>query len=49
MKIGIAQDPKRDRHASVANHARQRVERFRVPSPGLVDQRCLHPSLHPVS
>jgi hypothetical protein len=42
-QIGISQDPKRDGHAAVANHARQRVERFRVPSLGLVDQRYLHP------
>ena len=29
-QIDIAEDPHRDRQASVADHARQRVERFRV-------------------
>ncbi len=45
-QVDVAEDPHRDRQASVANHARQRVERFRVAPLRLADQLLLHPSLH---
>jgi hypothetical protein len=43
--MDIAEDPHRDRQASVAHHARQGIERFRVALLRLADQLVLHPSL----
>ena len=45
-QMEIAEDPHRDRQASVAHHARQGVERFRVALLRLADQLFLHPFLH---
>jgi len=48
-QVDVAEDPHRDRQASVAHHARQGVERFRVAPLRLLDQSVLHPSFRPVS
>ena len=48
-QVDVAEDPHRDRQASVADHARQGVERFRVAPLRLFDQSDLHPSLRPVA
>ena len=48
-QVEIAEDPHRDRQASVADHARQGVERFRVAPLRLADQLVVHPSLHSVA
>ena len=45
----VAEDLHRDRLASVAHHARQGVERFRVALLRLADQLLVHPSLHSVA
>ena len=45
----VAEDLHRDRQASVAHHARQGVERFRVALLRLADQFLVHPSLHSVA
>ena len=45
-QVDIAEDPHRDRQASVAHHSRQGIERFRVALLRLADQLLLHPSLH---
>jgi hypothetical protein len=45
-QVDVAEDPHRDRQASVAHHARQGVERFRVALLRLTDQLLLHPFLH---
>ena len=45
-QVDVAEDPHRDRQASVAHHARQGVERFRVALLRLTDQLFLHSSLH---
>jgi hypothetical protein len=45
-QVDIAEDPHRDRQASVAHHARQGIERFRVAPLRLANQLLLHhPSL----
>ena len=44
-QIDVPEDPDRDRQASVADRARQGVERFRVALPCPLDQSILHPSL----
>jgi hypothetical protein len=41
-QVKIAEDPYRDRQASIADRARQRVERFRVAPLCLLDQFVLH-------
>ena len=43
-EVDVAEDPHRDRQASVAHHARQGVERFRVAPLRLPDKLVLHPS-----
>ena len=48
-QVDVAEDPHRDRQASVADHARQGVERFRVAPLRLLDQSVLHPSLRSVA
>ena len=48
-QVDVAEDPHRDRQASVADHARQGVERFRVAPLRLLDQSVLHRSLRSVS
>ena len=45
--VGVAQDPKRDRHASVADRAGERVEGLSIPSLRLVNERSMHPTLLP--
>ncbi len=39
----VAQDPERDRHASVAGQARQGVEGLSIASPRLLHECCVHP------
>jgi len=47
-KVEIAQDPERDRHASVTGQASQRVEGPSIALLYLVHQLCVHPSLRAV-
>jgi hypothetical protein len=42
-QVEVAEDPDRDRKASVAHQARQGIERFRVALPRQVDQLLVHP------
>ena len=44
-KVEVAQDPERDRHASVAGQARQGIEGLSIASLRLLHQLCVHPSL----
>ena len=44
-KVEVAQDPERDRHASVAGQARQGIEGLSIALLRLLDQLCVHPSL----
>jgi hypothetical protein len=44
-KVEVAQDPERDRHASVTGQASQGVEGLSIASLRLVHQLCVHPSL----
>ena len=44
-KVEVAQDPERDRHASVAGQASQRIEGLSIASLRLLHQLCVHPSL----
>ena len=46
--VEVAQDPERDRHASVAGQARQCVECLSIALLRLNDQCCVHPSLRTV-
>jgi hypothetical protein len=46
-KVEVAQDPERDRHASVTGQAAQGVEGLSIASFRLVHQLCVHPSLRP--
>ena len=48
-KVEIAQDPERDRHASVAGQASQGVEGLSIALLRLDDQCCVHPTLRPES
>ena len=48
-QVDVAEDPHRDRQASVADQAGQRVERFRVAPFRLLDKFHFHPSLHSVA
>jgi len=41
-KAGVAQDPKRDRHAPIAGCLRQGTEGLSVPMPRAVDDWCEH-------
>ena len=47
-QVGVAQDPTRDRHAPVADHARQGVEGLAVAPLRPVHERSVHPLLLPV-
>ncbi len=44
-QVDVAEDPHRNRQASIADHARQGVESFRVTLSCLLDESLLHPSL----
>jgi len=44
-KVEVAQDPERDRHASVAGQAGKGVEGLSIASLCLVHQLCVHPTL----
>ena len=44
-KVVVAQDPERDRHASVTGQASQRIEGLSIASLRLGHQFCVHPSL----
>jgi hypothetical protein len=44
-KVVVAQDPERDRHASVASQASQRIEGLSIASFRLGHQLCVHPPL----
>ena len=46
-EIDVAQDPERDRHASIADHACQGAEGLVVAMLRAGHQRSLHPSLLP--
>jgi hypothetical protein len=46
-EIDVAQDPERDRHASIADHAGQGAEGLVVALSRAGHQRSLHPSLLP--
>jgi hypothetical protein len=44
-KVEVAQDPERDRHASVAGQAGERIEGLSIAELCLFHQLCVHPSL----
>ena len=44
-KVVVAQDPERDRHASVAGQASKQIEGLSIAALRLGHQLCVHPSL----
>jgi hypothetical protein len=43
--IGVTQDPERNRHAAISDHARKGIEGLPIPVLCLINERSLHPTL----